>query len=153
MSWRFPLAFQVFFACLLCCLLPFLPESPRLLIRKGMHREAMEVLAALEGSEATPSSSSIKAQFEIIKDILDREHLDTYSWGQLLTGKGVHIVSQSTGSYTLISPRTGRIPQTGGSRFVGNGYEFVSRDQCPCVRINFAVRYIKRTRVKTPIMP
>lgn len=67
---------------------PFLPDSPRLLIRKGKHDEALEVLAALEGHGATPESASVITQYNIIKDILDREHMNTYTWMQLLTGKG-----------------------------------------------------------------
>jgi hypothetical protein len=67
---------------------PFLPDSPRLLIRKGKHEEALEVLAALEGHGATPDSPVVIAQYNIIKDILDREHMNTYPWWQLLSGKG-----------------------------------------------------------------
>lgn len=67
---------------------PFLPDSPRLLIRKGKYEDAYAVIAALEGHGATPDSPSVKAQFNIIKDILDREHVNTYSWWQLLTGRG-----------------------------------------------------------------
>lgn len=67
---------------------PFLPDSPRLLIRKGKYDEAYEVLAALEGHGATPSSPSVQTQFAIIKDVLDKEHAYTYSWWQLLTGRG-----------------------------------------------------------------
>jgi hypothetical protein len=67
---------------------PFLPDSPRLLIRKGKHEEALEVLAALEGHGATPDSPAVITQYNIIKDILDREHMNTYTWWQLLSGKG-----------------------------------------------------------------
>lgn len=67
---------------------PFLPDSPRLLIRKGKHEEALDVLAALEGHGATPDSPVVITQYNIIKDILDREHLTTYTWWQLLSGKG-----------------------------------------------------------------
>lgn len=70
------------------CLCPFLPDSPRLLIRKGRYEEAYEILAALEGHGATVDSPSVKTQFNIIKDVLDREHLNTYTWWQLLSGKG-----------------------------------------------------------------
>ncbi|KAL2223044.1 putative MFS sugar transporter [Thermoascus aurantiacus ATCC 26904] len=87
-AWRFPLAFQIFFTFLLYCLCPFLPDSPRLLIRKGKYEEACEVIAALEGNGATVESPSVKAQLNIIKDILDREHMTTYTWWQLLTGRG-----------------------------------------------------------------
>lgn len=67
---------------------PFLPDSPRLLIRKGKYDDALEVLAALEGNGATPETPSVRAQFNNIKDVLDREHADTYTWVQLFTGRG-----------------------------------------------------------------
>ena len=87
-AWRFPLAFQIFFTLCIYAIVPFLPDSPRLLIRKGRHAEAMEVIAALEGRGATVESPSVKAQFDVIKDILDREHMNSYSWWELLRGKG-----------------------------------------------------------------
>ncbi|KAH8730339.1 general substrate transporter [Phaeosphaeriaceae sp. PMI808] len=87
-TWRFPLAFQLFFTFCIYAMCPFLPDSPRLLIRKGGHEEALEVLAALEGHGATPESPSVITQYNLIKDILDREHMNTYTWWQLLSGKG-----------------------------------------------------------------
>ncbi|KAK5942210.1 hypothetical protein PMZ80_006165 [Knufia obscura] len=87
-SWRFPLAFQLFFTFCVCAMCPFLPDSPRLLIRKGKIDEAYEVLAALEGHGATVNSPSVRTQFSIIKDVLDKEYANTYTWWQLLTGKG-----------------------------------------------------------------
>ncbi|KAF2872282.1 sugar transporter STL1 [Massariosphaeria phaeospora] len=87
-AWRFPLAFQCFFTLCIFALCPFLPDSPRLLIRKGKVDEAMEVLAALEGHGATPESPAVRAQFNIIKDILDKEHMTTYSWWELISGRG-----------------------------------------------------------------
>lgn len=88
-AWRFPLAFQIVFTLIIYALCPFLPDSPRLLIRKGKYDEAKEVIAALQGDGATPDSPSVTSQFNIIKDILDREHVATYTWGQLLTGRGI----------------------------------------------------------------
>jgi hypothetical protein len=67
---------------------PFLPDSPRLLIRKGKHEDALDVLAALEGHGATRDSPSVRTQYDIIKDVLDKEHSQTYTWWQLLTGRG-----------------------------------------------------------------
>jgi hypothetical protein len=58
------------------------------LIRKGKFDEAREVLAALEGHGATPESPSVQAQFDIIKDILDRENLNSFTWWQLISGRG-----------------------------------------------------------------
>lgn len=71
------------------CLCPFLPDSPRLLIRKGRTEDALEVIAALEGNGATIESASVQAQFNIIKNILEFEHINTYSWAQLLSGNGL----------------------------------------------------------------
>lgn len=48
----------------------------------------MEVLAALEGHGATPGSLSVRTQFSIIKDVLDREYAVEYTWMQLITGRG-----------------------------------------------------------------
>ncbi|KAK7887686.1 hypothetical protein LTR67_009588 [Exophiala xenobiotica] len=87
-AWRFPLAFQIFFTGLVWLMCPWLPDSPRLLIRKGRYDEALEVLAALEGKGATPESASVRTQFNIIKDVLDRETALKYTWWQLLTGRG-----------------------------------------------------------------
>ncbi|KAH8804373.1 general substrate transporter [Xylogone sp. PMI_703] len=87
-SWRFPLAFQIFFTGLIWMMCPFLPDSPRLLIRKGKYDEAYEVLAALEGHGATPNSPSVQTQFAIIKDVLDKEYASTYTWWQLVSGRG-----------------------------------------------------------------
>lgn len=87
-AWRFPLAFQIFFTACIYALCPFLPDSPRLLIRKGKDEEAYEVLAALEGHGATFDSPSVKAQYLVIKDILERENMHSYSWLQLIIGKG-----------------------------------------------------------------
>ena len=67
---------------------PFLPDSPRLLIRQGKYDEAYEVLAALEGNGATVNSPSVRGQFSIIKEVLDTEYKQSYTWAQLVTGKG-----------------------------------------------------------------
>ncbi|EEH39633.2 hexose carrier protein [Paracoccidioides lutzii Pb01] len=87
-AWRFPLAFQILFTLCIYALCPFLPDSPRLLIRKGKDKEALEVIAVLEGNNSTPKSPSVKTQFNVIKDILDRENMNSYTWIQLLSGKG-----------------------------------------------------------------
>lgn len=87
-SWRFPLAFQMFFSVLVCAMCSRLPDSPRLLIRKGRYDEAYEILAALEGNGATVNSPSVRTQFAIIKEVLDKEYAVSYSWFQIITGKG-----------------------------------------------------------------
>jgi hypothetical protein len=78
----------MFFSALICLMCPFLPDSPRLLIRKGKYDEAYEVLAALEGNGATVNSPSVRTQFAIIKEVLDKEYAVSYSWLQIITGRG-----------------------------------------------------------------
>lgn len=105
-AWRFPLAFQIcktrrpmtgfiihwltgtVFTILVWCMCPFLPDSPRLLIRKNHNEDGLEVLAALAGQGTTSESEEIKAQYRIIRDALEREHASTYTWYQILSGKG-----------------------------------------------------------------
>lgn len=47
-QWRFPIAFQIFFALVMVFGINFLPESPRWLIKVGRKAEAISVLSALE---------------------------------------------------------------------------------------------------------
>ena len=46
-QWRFPVAFQIFFALIMTVGMAVLPESPRWLVKKGYEVEACKVLAAL----------------------------------------------------------------------------------------------------------
>jgi sugar porter (SP) family MFS transporter len=48
-SWRFPIAFQIFFAFILITGVTVLPESPRWLMAHGRDHEAQKVVAALAG--------------------------------------------------------------------------------------------------------
>ena len=65
-SWRFPIAFQIFFALLILATVLGLPESPRWLILKGREDEAMGVLAAL--SNTSVDDDYIHNEFFAIKD-------------------------------------------------------------------------------------
>ncbi|TKA22909.1 hypothetical protein B0A50_07848 [Salinomyces thailandicus] len=46
-QWRFPVAFQIFFAAIMVAGMYLFPESPRWLVKKGYDNEATKVLAAL----------------------------------------------------------------------------------------------------------
>lgn len=47
-SWRFPFALPIFFGLVILSVLPFLPDSPRWLVKVGHIEKARHVLAALE---------------------------------------------------------------------------------------------------------
>lgn len=65
-SWRFPIAFQIFFALILLFFIMELPESPRWLILKGKDDEALSVIAAL--ADLDPGDHQVKVEFEEIND-------------------------------------------------------------------------------------
>lgn len=64
-SWRFPLAFQIFFAAIIVGLVLFLPESPRWLIFKGRDDEAKLCLSALMAKDV--DSDFIRVEYKEIK--------------------------------------------------------------------------------------
>lgn len=64
-SWRFPLAFQIFFAAIIIGFVMFLPESPRWLVLKNREEDAREVLSALLDDD--PQSTMIQNELIAIK--------------------------------------------------------------------------------------
>ncbi|KAL3425835.1 sugar transporter stl1 [Phlyctema vagabunda] len=80
-SWRFPIAFQIFFAIILVCFILDLPESPRWLILKGQEDEALSVLSAL--SDLPPDDTLIQSEFAEIKDTV--LEMKAYGYKDLFT--------------------------------------------------------------------
>lgn len=64
-SWRFPLAFQIFFALVILSFVMFLPESPRWLVLRGREHDAQEVLTAL--LDDAPNSTIVQNELIAIK--------------------------------------------------------------------------------------
>jgi sugar porter (SP) family MFS transporter len=66
LTWRFPIAFQIVFGLILIIGTWFLPESPRWLLTKDRHEDAIDVIAALCGLETT--DQEVHLQHSLIID-------------------------------------------------------------------------------------
>lgn len=101
-SWRFPLAFQLFFAVFIALSAFWLPESPRWLISRDKHEKALTIMVALEGGDATPDSAVVKADFEEISTSIALEKSPeskrkTMPRFRLILGVGAQAMQQLTG--------------------------------------------------------
>lgn len=65
-SWRFPIAFQIFFALVTIALVAFLPESPRWLVLRDKTAEAAQVLGRLRAKPR--DDPAIMAEVQILSD-------------------------------------------------------------------------------------
>lgn len=66
LTWRFPIAFQIFFGLVIVIGMIFLPESPRWLCMRERYEEGENVIASLMGKEV--SSHEVQLQKSIILD-------------------------------------------------------------------------------------
>ncbi|KAL4804491.1 general substrate transporter [Aspergillus unguis] len=94
-SWRFPLAFQLVFIIMIYLVIPWLPESPRWLVTKGRHEEALKILSDIEDKPST--DAFVLSQLQAIKYTADYERNNGMSWGELLRGRG----SNKSGTKTI----------------------------------------------------
>lgn len=70
-NWRFPIAFQAVFALVLVCIIPFMPESPRWLLKQARYETASEVLAVLD--DVSTDSELVTAEVTMIRDAIEQE--------------------------------------------------------------------------------
>lgn len=84
LQWRFPLGFQLIFPVIVAIALLFSPESPRWLLLKDRHEEALEVIARLEGKDKTIHDPDVAAQFLSIQSTLEMERKARVSTTEVL---------------------------------------------------------------------
>ncbi|KAI0027727.1 general substrate transporter [Vararia minispora EC-137] len=85
--WRFPIAFQLVPLLLFVVCLPWMPESPRWLVKAGRNDEAREILGRLR-SEGDPDGVVALAEYEDIVAIvkLEKEHATRNSYWRMFWG-------------------------------------------------------------------
>ncbi|KAI0595396.1 general substrate transporter [Biscogniauxia sp. FL1348] len=110
-QWRFPMAFQLIFPCIIFPILPFVPESPRWLLLVGRNDEARSVLAKLNqdtiGLQVDDEYNSIIASIRLeresrvaVVDVLC--HRDkTQNFRRLLLSCGTQFMQQFSGINAL----------------------------------------------------
>ncbi|CAP91268.1 hypothetical protein E8E15_002337 [Penicillium rubens] len=104
-SWRFPIAFQIFYALVTLVLLPWLPDSSRWLIQKGRLEQAKAVTARLHAKGIhdpdllalhEASVQSVQHELEVSKvswrTLLQRDSLQTRR--RVLLGMGTQFMQQ-----------------------------------------------------------
>ncbi|KAI8375415.1 general substrate transporter [Choanephora cucurbitarum] len=86
-AWRFPLAFQIFFALILIAGTFFLPETPRWLVAHDRDDDAKEVLARL-WSNGDVTHVRCVSEYEEIKQSIEAERREGVSSYRVLFSKG-----------------------------------------------------------------
>lgn len=82
-QWRFPLAFQVVPALILVIGMVFVPESPRFLVEKGRHAEAIRVLRRLHYDGT--NDEWIEAEFNEICQAIGSGSSVAPGWASMFT--------------------------------------------------------------------
>jgi MFS family permease len=87
-QWRFPLLFQAVFAIYILAITPWLPDTPRWLMRHdGNEGRGLEVLAKLRGLET--ESEIVQREKDDIMEAITIESKEEGTWGDLFRGNGI----------------------------------------------------------------
>lgn len=82
-QWRFPVALQIFFALIVAAGALMLPDSPSWFVKRGLDKEACQVLASLKGS--TPESDDVLHDFNFLKTDVENSKQTQASWKTVFT--------------------------------------------------------------------
>ena len=83
-QWRFPLAFQLVFPLIVLSSSPWIPDSPRWLLIRDRHEEAIACLARLRGRGAASDDIEVLDEYRSIEEALVAERRCTVSWKDVL---------------------------------------------------------------------
>ncbi|MCJ1303517.1 hypothetical protein MMC08_006327 [Hypocenomyce scalaris] len=72
-AFLFPLLFQLVFVVVTGSLILFLPESPRWLVKKGRHEQALAVMERLNGAGATYTQEELLLELQAIRQVDEME--------------------------------------------------------------------------------
>ena len=87
-QWRFPLLFQCIFSLYILVITPFLPDTPRWLIRHETSSESgLAVLARLRGK--SPDHPVVQQEKDEIEEAISIESKEEGSWKDLFKGHGI----------------------------------------------------------------
>ena len=87
-QWRFPLLFQAVFAVYILAITPWLPDTPRWLMRHdGNEERGLMVLAKLRGLE--PKDEVVQREKDEIMEAIAMESKEEGTWGDLFRGNGM----------------------------------------------------------------
>lgn len=79
LQWRFPLGFQLLFPIIIAVALLFVPDSPRWLMLKDRHEDAIRVISRLEGKNVDRNDPAVMNEFLSIQATIEQERRETVS--------------------------------------------------------------------------
>ncbi|KAJ5643313.1 uncharacterized protein N7484_005820 [Penicillium longicatenatum] len=107
-SWRFPIALQLVFIIIIVSLTPWLPESPRYLVKKGRIEEATTIMARLLG--LPEDDTQVSKEIAVIQAALARDagHREKHSSNPFSMNENRHLHRLLiAASGTMITQMTG----------------------------------------------